>query len=168
MERLALYYPVIPHIVNRPWGVEDTAYEELGFSRHNGIDLALVTGQPIYAPFECRVSKIGNEPNGSGLYVCLLSRRRHGFDDGLTSRVETTFMHLSEVHTTVGAKLSVGDVLGLGGQTGRATGSHTHMAPKRVRMNHFRGYRDRDRNEASNTFDPEPYWNGLPAMRQVP
>lgn len=168
MKRLALYYPVTPHIVNRVWGVPDPSYEEFGFSRHNGVDLALSTGQPIHAPFDCRVTKIANEPNGSGLYVCLLSRSKHGFDDGNTSRVEITFMHLSEVRTTVGARLSVGDVVALGGETGRASGSHTHVAPKRVRMKLWGGYRDKDQNEANNTFDPEPYWNRLPAIRPVP
>lgn len=168
MKRLALYYPVTPHTVNRPWGIPDAAYEEFGFSKHNGVDLALSTGQPIYVPFDCRVTKIGNEPNGSGLYVCLLSRGKHGFDDGHASRVEITFMHLSEVRSTVGTKLSVGDVVALGGHSGRASGSHTHMAPKRVRMDLLGGYRDRDHNEANGTFDPEPYWNGLPAKRRAP
>lgn len=163
MERLSLYYPVTPHIVNRGWGIADTAYKQFGFIRHNGVDLALATGQTIYAPFDCRVTKIGNESNGSGLYVCLLSRRKHGFDDGQTSRVEITFMHLSAVHIQVGTKLSVGDVVALGGDSGRTTGSHTHMAPKRVRMRMVGGYSDRDRNDANNTFDPEPYWNKTPS-----
>lgn len=159
MGRLALYYPVMPHVVNRRWGVPDPSYEEFGFTLHNGVDLALSTGQPIYAPFDCRVTKVANEPNGSGLYICLLSRGKHGFDDGHTARVEITFMHLSEVSVSVGTKLSVGDLVALGGHTGRASGSHTHMALKRVRMNIVGGYRDSDTNEASNTFDPEPYWN---------
>ena len=168
MGRLALYYPVTPHIINRAWGVADVAYEEFGFSRHNGVDLALSTGQRIHSPFDCRVTKIGNEPNGSGLYVCLLSRGKHAFDDGHASRVEITFMHLSEVGVAVGTPLSVGDLVAFGGHTGRATASHTHVALKRVRMNLVGGYRDRDRNDANNTFDPEPYWNQLPAMRRVP
>lgn len=165
MLRLALYFPVMPHIVNRGWGVPDPAYKEFGFARHNGVDLDVADGQPLYAPFECRVTKIGNEPNGSGLYVCLLSRRKHRFDDGKSARVEITFMHLSEVRVTEGTALLVGDVFGLGGHTGRASGSHTHMAPKRVRMRVLGGYSDQDRNDAHNTFDPEPYWNGLPANR---
>ncbi|MES2931298.1 MAG: M23 family metallopeptidase [Patescibacteria group bacterium] len=166
MARLSLYFPVMPHVVNRGWGVSDLSYEHFGFSKHNGVDLALSTGQPILAPFDCRVTKVGNEPNGSGLYMCLLSRGKHGFDDGHASRVEITFMHLSEVRATIGMKLSVGDLVALGGHTGRASGSHTHMAPKRVRMNLFGGYGDRDRNDANNTFDPEPYWNGAPSSPQ--
>ncbi|MDQ1299746.1 MAG: hypothetical protein QG636_414 [Patescibacteria group bacterium] len=168
MKRLGLYYPVTPHVTNRAWGIPDAAYQEFGFTRHNGVDLALSTGQPIHAPFGCRVTKIGNEPNGSGLYVCLLSRRKFRFDDGDTAHVEITFMHLSEVRTTVGTRLSIGDVLARGGDTGRASGSHTHMAPKRVRVNLFGGYREKDKNEANGTFDPEPYWNGILASERYP
>lgn len=166
MGRLALYFPVTPYAVNRAWGVEDPSYAALGFSQHNGVDLALVDGQPVYAPFDCRVAKIGNEPGGSGLYVCLLSRGKHGFDDGTLARVEITFMHLSAVQVEAGMKLSVGDLVALGGHTGRADGSHTHMAPKRVRMRVLGGYRDLDANDAAGTFDPEPYWNGLMAKRE--
>lgn len=166
MARLSLYFPVMPHAVNRGWGVMDPLYEAFGFSRHNGVDLALKDGQPLFAPFDCRVTKIGYEAGGSGLYVCLLSRSRHGFDDGQAARVEITFMHLSRVLAKVGTALSVGDLVALGGHSGATTGSHTHMAPKRVRMTLLGGYRDLDRNEANNTFDPEPYWNGEYAKRR--
>ena len=159
MARLSLYFPVTPHRVNRAWGVADSAYEAFGFSRHNGVDLALVDGQPIYAPFDCRVTKVAHEPNGSGLYICLLSRGPHEFDDGTSARIEITFMHLSATDRTVGETLSVGDMVARGGHTGNVTGSHTHMAPKRVRMKLLGGYRDLDRNDAAGTFDPAPYWN---------
>lgn len=163
MSRLALYFPVVPHVVNRAWGVVDPLYEQYGFSAHNGVDLGLMDGQVIRAPFDCRVTKTGNEPNGSGLYICLLSRGKHRFDDGRSARVEITFMHLAATSAAVGTKLSVGDQVGLGGHTGRTTGSHTHMAPKRVRMGLLGTYRNLDHNEAGGTFDPTPYWNGIPA-----
>lgn len=166
MPRLSLYFPVTPHIVNRGWGVRDPLYQAFGFVRHNGVDLALREGQPIYAPFDCRVTEIGVEPMGSGLYICLLSRGKHGFDDGHATRVEITFMHLSKAWVRVGTTLSVGDLVAFGGSTGTTTGSHTHLAPKRVHMTLLGGYRDHDHNDANNTFDPEPYWNGLYAKRR--
>lgn len=160
MQRLSLYYPVKPYAVTRVWGVVDPLYKTFGFTRHNGVDLALIEGQPVYAPFDCRVTKVGNEPEGSGLYVCLLSRGKHDFDDGRRARIEITFMHLSQTTLKPGISLAVGDLVALGGRSGRTTGSHTHLAPKRVRMTLLGSYRDIDMNDANNTFDPEPYWNG--------
>jgi murein DD-endopeptidase MepM/ murein hydrolase activator NlpD len=157
MAQLSLTYPVTPHIVNRAWGVLDPLYKEFGFLKHNGVDLALVEGQEIRAPFDCTVSLVGNQPQGSGIFVCLLSRIVYDFPDGIHARVELTFMHLLRAGVSAGTKLSVGDVFAYGGHTGRTTGPHTHMAPKRVKRSVF-GYRDLDRNDANNTFDPEPYW----------
>ena len=159
MAALALYYPVRPHRETRAWGVSDALYQEFGFTRHNGIDLALAAGQEIRAPMDCRVTKVGMEPLGSGLFVSLLSTAPYDFPDGIRARVEITFLHCAEILVTKGMRLPVGTLVAHGGSTGRSTGPHTHMAPKRVSLT-LLGYRDRDRNDAANTFDPAPYWNG--------
>jgi len=166
MVSLSLSYPVAPHIVNRAWGVADAEYRKFGFARHNGVDLALNEGQDIYAPFPCSVALVGTQPNGSGLFVCLLSRRSYEFPDGVHSRVELTFMHLKDVVVAKGAILEEGTLIAHGGKSGAATGFHTHLAPKRVKRGLI-GYRDRDRNNANNTFDPEPYWSGRYATDTV-
>jgi murein DD-endopeptidase MepM/ murein hydrolase activator NlpD len=164
MKKLSLYYPVSPHIVNRDWGVIDPVYQEYGFKRHNGTDLALSEGQEIRAPFDGKVTLVGSQPDGSGNYVCILSSAAYAFDDGRVARVELTFMHLKESVVAHGMKVAVGDLIAHGGRTGRATGTHLHLAPKRVKGGLF-GYRDLDRNDADNTFDPAPYWNGMHARR---
>lgn len=159
MQPFSLPYPVEPYRVSRPWGVEDPQYAQFGFKRHNGVDILVSIGQPIYVPLPCRVTKVGNEPTGSGIFVSVLSRYEYLFLDGKTTRrVELTFMHLGSASVMRGALLEPGDVLGTGGSTGRSSGPHTHLALKRVRMRFFR-YRDADRNDAGNTIDPEPYWN---------
>lgn len=159
MASLSLSYPVVPHVVNLPWGVTDAQYERFGFTRHNGIDLALAEDQEIYAPFPCKVALVGVQRGGSGLFVCLVSRRTYEFPDGKYARVELTFMHLKEALVTKGTILEEGALIARGGRTGFSTGFHTHMAPKRVKRG-LVGYRDLDRNDANNTFDPEPYWSG--------
>ncbi|MBU2103897.1 M23 family metallopeptidase [Patescibacteria group bacterium] len=157
MSSLSLLYPVSPHVVTRAWGVADELYKEFGFLKHNGIDLALSEGQEIRAPFDCAVSLVGNQPKGSGLFVCLLSTAAYDFPDGVRARVELSFMHLSRTPVSKGMRLGAGAVFAYGGHTGRATGPHVHIAPKRVKKGVI-GYRDLDRNDANNTFDPDPYW----------
>lgn len=164
MGTLSLYYPVSPHRVNRAWGVTDELYKKFGFMRHNGIDLDLIDGQEIRAPFDAKVTLVGFQEKGSGTFVCLLSNAPYGFDDGKSARVELTFMHLKEVSVAQGSKVAVGDRIALGGRTGEATGTHVHIAPKRVTRG-LLGYRNLDRNDADGTFDPEPYWNGMYARR---
>jgi murein DD-endopeptidase MepM/ murein hydrolase activator NlpD len=164
MPPLSLYYPVTPFTVNRSWGVIDELYRKFGFVRHNGVDLALADGQDIYAPMDGIVTLVGNQPNGSGVFLCLLSRNAYQFPDGKECRVELTFMHLSETLVREGTRVSVGDKIARGGHTGKTSGPHLHLAPKRVKKTLF-GYRDLDRNDANNTFDPAPYWNGSFAQR---
>jgi len=164
MPKLSLYYPVSPHVVNRAWGMEDDLYKKYGFTRHNGVDLNLVEGQEIRAPFDATVSLVGYQPRGSGIFVCLVSSTAYDFDDGKSARVELTFMHLKDVCVVEGETVGVGDRIALGGITGETTGAHVHIAPKRVKKGLLR-YRDIDRNNADGTFDPEPYWNGTYAKR---
>lgn len=160
MAQLVLHYPVNPHQINRGWGVADPLYSQFGFTRHNGVDLALVDGQLIRAPFPCTVVKIGNEPKGSGLYLCLLSRAAYQFPDGKKARVELTFMHLSRTLVQIADICNVGTPVAAGGHSGLVTGSHTHLSPKRV-TRHKTEYTAIDHNDAADTFDPAPYWSGL-------
>lgn len=165
MSALKLLYPVKPHIVNRGWGVKDPVYEQFGFSRHNGVDLALAHGQLILAPFGCRVVKVGCQPGGSGNYICLLSKEAFEFQDGIF-HVEITFMHLLDAIAREGDDLVPGNPIARGDSTGFSTGNHTHMAPKRVRVVPG-GYIEADHNDAKDTFDPEPFWSGEYAEMKV-
>jgi murein DD-endopeptidase MepM/ murein hydrolase activator NlpD len=160
MERLSLSYPVSPHVVTHPWGVVD---QRFGFLRHNGIDLALSDGQDIYAPMDGTVSYVGYHAQGSGRFLCLLSDRAYGFPDGTQARVELTFMHLSEALPKEGTRVRRGDRIAQGGNTGTSDTPHVHLAAKRVKRGLI-GYRDLDRNDADNTFDPLPYWDGTYAL----
>ena len=83
---------------------------------HYGVDLALHTGEPIYAAFDgvVRLSKY----NGS--YGNLIVIRHN---NGL----ETYYAHLSKRHVTPGTQVRAGDIIGLCGNTGRSYGSHLHF-----------------------------------------
>ncbi len=84
--------------------------------RHQGVDLPLKTGDPIYATFtgKVRVSKYW------GAFGNLIVIRH---ENGL----ETFYAHLSKRNVEVGDWVNAGDVIGLGGSTGRSTGPHLHF-----------------------------------------
>lgn len=84
--------------------------------RHQGVDLPLAVGAPIYATFPGKVRVSRYSENGYGHYVVI----RH--ENGL----ETFYAHLSERKVDVGDWVNAGQVIGLGGSTGRSTGPHLH------------------------------------------
>ncbi len=104
------HYPYIGRITSR--------YGPRRRRNHNGIDLALKTGDTIYAVFDGRVRFSKSAENGGygGLVVI-----RH--DNGL----ETYMGHLSKRLVEANDWVVAGQPIALGGSSGRSTGPHLHF-----------------------------------------
>lgn len=83
---------------------------------HYGTDIKVLTGDTIYCSWDGQVRIVKYEPKGYGNYVVV----RH--DNGL----ETVYAHLSRVLVEENERITAGEIIGLGGNTGRSTGSHLH------------------------------------------
>jgi murein DD-endopeptidase MepM/ murein hydrolase activator NlpD len=85
---------------------------------HFGLDFAVPNGTPIHAtaPGIVTLAETGMVLNG-GIVVL-----DHGHG------VSTTTIHMSRVDVTHGQKVKQGDIIGLAGATGRASGPHVHWA----------------------------------------
>lgn len=84
---------------------------------HSGLDVAAPAGAPIRAPADGVVTLVDDLYfNGRTVFV------DHG--QGFVSMV----CHLSQAKVTVGQSVHRGDLLGLVGSTGRATGPHLHWS----------------------------------------
>lgn len=83
---------------------------------HRGLDLDLVTGDVVRSVLPGKVRFVGYS-RGHGKTVVV----RHA------NEVETVYAHLSAYSVKVDDLISEGQVLGLGGNTGRSTGSHLHL-----------------------------------------
>ena len=84
---------------------------------HNGLDLKVNIGDTIVAAFDGKVRIVKYERRGYGKYVVI----RH--DNGL----ETVYGHLSKQLVEENQLVKAGEVIGLGGNTGRSTGTHLHF-----------------------------------------
>lgn len=82
---------------------------------HLGVDIAAPEGTPIHAPADAVVSIAADYFLDGGF---TLLDHGHG--------VSTCYLHQSKRMVQVGDRVSRGAVIGLVGQTGRATGPHTH------------------------------------------
>jgi murein DD-endopeptidase MepM/ murein hydrolase activator NlpD len=85
---------------------------------HFGVDIAAPTGTPIRAPADAIVSLA--EPDFYLDGGITLLDHGHG--------VSTCYIHQSKLLVKANQRVSRGDVIGLVGQTGRATGPHLHWA----------------------------------------
>jgi len=83
---------------------------------HKGTDIKVQVGDSIRSAWGGQVRIVGWDPRGYGYFVVV----RH--DNGL----ETVYGHLSRPLVDEYEHVPAGYVLGLGGNTGRSTGSHLH------------------------------------------
>ena len=84
---------------------------------HKGLDIKVYIGDTIRAAFSGKVRIVRYEGRGYGKYIVI----RH--NNGL----ETIYGHLSKQIVTENQIVRAGDPIGLGGNTGRSTGSHLHF-----------------------------------------
>jgi hypothetical protein len=82
---------------------------------HTGVDVDLETGDSVLAAMDGMV-RFATYDGGYGKVVVI----RH--DNGL----ESLYSHLSKIYVDTNQMVRAGDCVGLGGATGRATGSHLH------------------------------------------
>ncbi|EGJ70363.1 Peptidase M23 [Bacteroides coprosuis DSM 18011] len=84
---------------------------------HNGLDIKVNVGDTIKAAFDGRVRMVKYERRGYGRYVVI--RHYNG--------LETVYGHMSKQLVEEDQYVKAGEVIGLGGNTGRSTGSHLHF-----------------------------------------
>ncbi len=84
---------------------------------HKGLDIKVYIGDTIRAAFDGKVRVVRYEASGYGNFVVI----RH--NNGL----ETIYGHMSKQLVREDEQVRAGDPIGLGGNTGRSTGSHLHF-----------------------------------------
>ncbi len=83
---------------------------------HTGTDIKLNLNDDVYASFD-GVVRMAKRYSGYGNVVVI--RHYNG--------LETLYGHLNKIKVKVNQKVKSGDVIGLGGRTGRATTTHLHF-----------------------------------------
>lgn len=84
---------------------------------HEGADYKAATGTPVRAVHDGEVLRSTHDPKRAGQYLRV----------GVGGSTWVGYSHLSERHVPAGTRVRTGDVLGLAGSTGAATGPHLHF-----------------------------------------
>lgn len=86
---------------------------------HDGLDIGAAPNAPVQAPAQGRVTATGFDPKLGNIV-----RLDHGYG------VETLYGHLAKALVKEGQRVKRGDVVGLVGSSGLATGPHLHYMVK--------------------------------------
>jgi murein DD-endopeptidase MepM/ murein hydrolase activator NlpD len=86
---------------------------------HDGLDIGAAANAPVQAPAQGRVTAIGFDPKLGNIV-----RIDHGFG------IETLYGHLAKALVKEGQRVKRGEVVGLVGSSGLATGPHLHYMVK--------------------------------------
>lgn len=86
---------------------------------HRGVDLRLVVGDSVRAAWDGRVRICKNQGRRKGYGNYYVIRHPNG--------LETVYGHLSKHIVHQGDSVKAGQVIGLGGNTGRSSGPHLHL-----------------------------------------
>ena len=93
------------------------------YMTHNGIDIGLTTGDPLYAPYDCKIIAINQNINDpSGLYIVFQ------YQNGNSVR-RVSYCHCDSIpgNLQVNNTYPAGTIMGYGGSTGNSTGAHLHI-----------------------------------------
>lgn len=88
---------------------------------HHGVDLRLNTGDTVRNVLPGVVTVTGVDPGGYGYYVVVTH----------ANNLETLYAHLERYLVVPGQSVYGGQPLGLGGETGNATGPHLHFETRK-------------------------------------
>ena len=92
---------------------------------HNGIDIPIRTGTPIYASTDGIVAESYTDPSG-GLGVVIWDTEQN---------LKTIYWHNQENKVYQGQKVFHGDIIALSDNTGMSTGPHLHWGLKQTDSN---------------------------------
>ncbi len=106
------FFPPVENVVTSEYGTRWGRF-------HAGTDCRVKVGDSIRSAFDgkVRITKMGKGKKGYGYFIVV----RH--DNGL----ETLYAHLSKILVKPDQIVKSGEIIGLGGNTGRSTGPHLHF-----------------------------------------
>lgn len=114
---MSVCYPLRHMYVTSPYGLRRDPFTGEKAS-HTGLDLK-ANNESVMSMFDGIVEKTGSDPR-SGKFIIL----RHGI-------YSISYCHLSKILVKEGADVLAGDVVGVTGSTGRASGPHLHITCKK-------------------------------------
>ena len=114
--------------ITSPFGMRQDPMDKSKQQMHKGIDIRCKHDAVLATENDGKVVAVNQNVNTAGGKSITVEYNRED-----SSKVQTTYMHLSEVNVKVGDAVSAGQKIGVTGNTGtRTTGEHLHFGVKTI------------------------------------
>ncbi len=130
-------------------------YPKLGLKGHNGYDMGLWHGEPLYHCADWSGWMKTHKDINGGIGVDIISNEEIWFVDGSKTHVKVRYWHLKSIVGFDGRKVKEGQIIGRGDNTGLSSGDHLHMGLKKCDAE---GNSTERGNGFYGAFDFTPYW----------
>lgn len=117
--RLSINQRVGDYRISSLFGRRTNPITGRGEEDHQGIDIAMPRGTPLYAIVDGKIVAVGNNPV-AGNFVTLRDAKG----------TEYSYSHLDSSDVTAGQEIKRGSLIGKSGNTGRSTAPHLHFGVK--------------------------------------
>lgn len=135
---MSLRWPVSPVNITQGFGGNAEYYKQFGQIGHNGIDIGVGTGTPVYAADDGTISFEGWGQNhswmGAPAGICILQN---------VGGSNVGYAHLMSTVVNKGQRVAKGQLIGYSDSTGAATGPHLHFEMLPLAPNFQNGYAGR-------------------------
>lgn len=120
--------------ISQYFGGNPQIYSQFGLQGHNGWDIGTSTGTVLVSPHDGKVTEIGNDTDGYGIYL------------KIENDIEGSLLaHNKETLVNLGQSVVEGQAVAVSNNTGFSTGPHSHWGyfrKPRDRTNGYNGYID--------------------------
>lgn len=134
--------------ISQLFGENPQIYSRFGMLGHNGWDLGCPTNTTLVAPHSGKITEIGDDPDGYGIYLKIESDTEG-----------SVLAHNKQIIVERGQYVDEGQAVCISNSTGFSTGPHSHWGYFKIprdRTNGYLGY-----------IDPTPYFTNSDTIEPV-
>lgn len=170
MKKLELFWPIKrPFVIGQGFGEclpsVCEQYHQWGLLGHNGLDIPILHGAPVYASHDGIIAYAGADVN-EGYGVVIRTTEAFLDTENQPKMWKTIYWHLlPDIPARVGQKVMIGDVIGYVDNTGFSKGDHLHFGLKPIAKgeNDWTWSNTEQNNGYQGAVDPMPYMSTMTA-----
>ena len=126
--------------ISQPFGGNPLAYKKFGLKGHNGQDIALPIGTPVYSPIDGVAEFRDSGKEGYGIHVRITEEKLGLCRQVVLAHFDSWDTKDLDIISTHKYRVMAGQLVGRSGNSGNSTGPHLHWGLRRIERGRVLSY----------------------------